>query len=137
MGDRRIDAFFYGLFMDLEILREGGVAPINPRRAYVDDFALRIGQRATLLPSAGARAYGMLFALTHAELDRLYPAPGLEQYRPEAILAHPLEGPPTPALCYNLREAPGPLERNPEYVARLRRALIKLDFPTEYVASIS
>ena len=85
MSDRRIDAFFYGLFMDLDILREGGVAPINPRRAYVDDFALRIGQRATLLPSAGARAYGMLFALTHAELDRLYAAPGLEQYRPEAV----------------------------------------------------
>jgi hypothetical protein len=26
--------------MDLEILREGGVAPIRPRRAYVDDFAV-------------------------------------------------------------------------------------------------
>ena len=80
MSDRRIDAFFYGLFMDLGVLREGGVAPINPRRAYVNDFALRIGQRATLLPSAGARAYGMLFALTHAELDRLYAAPGLDAY---------------------------------------------------------
>jgi len=137
MSDRRIDAFFYGLFMDLEILREGGVAPINPRRAYVDDFALRIGQRATLLPSAGARAYGMLFALTHAELDRLYAAPGLEQYRPEAVLAQPLEGTPTPALCYNLREAPRPHERNPEYAARLQRALSKLGFPPEYVASVS
>ena len=137
MSDRRIDAFFYGLFMDLEILREGGVAPTNPRRAYVDDFALRIGQRATLLPSAGARAYGTLFALTHAELDRLYAAPGLEQYRPEAVLARPLEGTPTPALCYNLREAPRPHERNPEYAARLQRALSKLGFPPEYVASVS
>jgi len=135
MSDRRIDAFFYGLFMDLEILREGGVAPINPRRAYVDDFALRIGQRATLVPSAGARAYGMLVALTHAELDRLYAAPGLEQYRPEAVLAQPLEGPSAPALCYNLRGAPH--ERNPEYAARLRRALRKLNFPPEYVASVS
>jgi hypothetical protein len=137
MSERRIDAFFYGLFMDREVLREGGVAPVNPRRAYVDDFALRIGQRATLVPSAGARAYGVLFALTHAELDRLYRAPGLEQYRPEAVLARPLEGAPTPALCYNLREAPGPHERNPEYAARLQQALGKLDFPPEYVASVS
>jgi hypothetical protein len=137
MSDRRIDAFFYGLFMDIEILREAGVAPINPRRAYVDEFALRIGQRATLLPSAGSRAYGMLFALTHAELDRLYAAPGLEQYRPEAILAQPLEGTPTPALCYNLREAPRPHERNPEYAARLQHALRRLDFPPEYVASVT
>jgi hypothetical protein len=137
MSDRRIDAFFYGLFMDLDILREGGVAPVNPRRAYVDDFALRIGQRATLLPSAGARAYGMLFALTHSELERLYAAPSLEQYRPEAVLAQPLEGTPAPAVCYNLREAPRPHERNPEYAARLQRALNKLGFPQEYVASVS
>jgi hypothetical protein len=136
MGERRIDAFFYGLFMDINVLRAADVAPVNPRRAYVDNFALRIGQRATLLPSAGGRAYGMLFALTRTELERLYAAPGLEQYRPEAVLAWPLEGAPAPALCYNLREAPKPHERNPEYAARLQRALGKLDFPQEYVASV-
>jgi hypothetical protein len=41
MTDRRVEAFFYGLFMDREILRASGVAPLNPRRAYVDDVALR------------------------------------------------------------------------------------------------
>ena len=137
MTERRVDGFFYGLYMDLEILRQAGVAPASPRRAYVDDFALRIGQRATLLPSAGVRAYGMLYAVTHAELDRLYTAPGLEHYRPEAVIAHPLGGTPTPALCYNLLEAPAPHERNPEYAARLQRALGKLAFPPEYVASVS
>src|SRR5262245_30569968 len=137
MSDRRVDAFFYGLFMDLDVLRASGVAPLDPRPAYVDHFAVRIGQRATLLPCAGARAYGMLFALTHPELERLYTAPGLEQYRPEAVLAQPLEGPPTPALCYNLREAPRPDERNPDYAARLRHVLGKLGFPPEYAASIS
>jgi hypothetical protein len=137
MSDRRIDAFFYGLFMDVDILRASNVMPVDPRRAYVDDFVLRIGQRATLLPLAGARAYGMVFALTHPELERLYTAPGLEQYRPEAVLARPLEGQPMPALCYNLREAPRPDERNPEYAARLQRALSKLDFPPAYVQSVS
>lgn len=137
MIERRIDAFFYGLFMDIAILREAGVAPANSRRAYVDDFVLRIGQRATLLPSAGGRAYGMLFALTHAELESLYSAPGLEQYRAEAVLAQVLEGESAPALCYNLREAPQPHERNPEYAARLQLALSKLNFPQEYVTSVS
>jgi hypothetical protein len=65
------------------------VAPAGPRRAYVDGFALRIGQRATLLPSAG------------------------------------------------LREAPRPQERNPDYAGRLRRALTKLEFPPEYIASVA
>lgn len=85
MSDRRIDGFFYGLFMDQGTLRDAGVAPLNPRRAYVEDFALRIGQRATLIPSPGARVYGMLFGLTHSEFDRLYAAPGLGRYRPEAL----------------------------------------------------
>ena len=137
MSDRRIDAFFYGLFMDADVLSESGVALTNPRRAYVEDFALRIGHRATLVPSVGSRAYGMLFALTHSEVERLYTAPGLEHYRPEAVLALPLEGTPAPALCFNLREAPSPHERNPEYAARLQRALSKLDFPQQYVAAVS
>ena len=137
MTDRRIDGFFYGLFMDSDVLRESQAVAVNPRRAYVDGYALRIGRRATLVPAVGARAYGMVIALTHDELDRLYAAPGLEHYRPEAIHACLLEGGTVPALCYNLREAPGPGETNVEYAARLRTTLSRLDFPPEYVASIS
>ena len=137
MSDRRIDAFFYGLYMDVDVLREAGLTPHQPRRAYVKDFALRIGRRATLVPSPGMRAYGMLFAVTHAELDRLYAAPGLEEYRPEAVLAETLDGTPAPALCFNLREAPRAHERNPEYAARLQQALRKLDFPADYVAALA
>jgi hypothetical protein len=134
---RRIDAFFYGLFMDVEVLRASGVVPTGPRRAYVDDFALRIGARATLIPAAGARAYGMLIALTHLELERLYAAPGLEDYRAEAVLARPLDGGLAAALCYNLREPPGRHERNAAYAARLQRVLSQLDFPREYVSALS
>src|SRR5262245_27652731 len=138
MSERRIDAFFYGLFMDTAILRAGGlVEPANPRRAFVDDFQLRIGQRATLVPVAGVRAYGMLFALTHTELDLLYAAPGLEAYRAEAVLAHPFDGTVTPALCYNLRDPPRADDLNREYALRLQAVLAKLTFPEEYVASIS
>jgi hypothetical protein len=112
------------------------VEPSDPRRAYVERFTLRIGQRATLVPAAGGRVYGMVFALTRTDVDRLYGAPGLEHYGPEAVLARLLEGDPTPALCYNLPEAPPPGERNPEYVGRLQRALRELDFPEDYVASV-
>jgi hypothetical protein len=137
MSERRVDAFFYGLFMDVAVLRNNNVNPIDPRHAYVDDFALRIGQRATLMPSAGGRAYGMLIALTHAELDRLYSAPGLDQYRPEAVIARQLSGEPRAALCYNLRVAPGPEERNADYASRLQDVLRTLKFPAEYVNSVA
>jgi hypothetical protein len=136
MSERRVDAFFYGLFMDVDVLRASHVVPANPRRAVVDDFALRIGARAALIPSPGERVYGMLIALTHAELSRLYAGPGLEDYRPEAVLARPLDGGLTPALCYNIA-APAAHERNAEYAARLRRLLARLEFPPDYVATIS
>ena len=136
MGSRQIDGFFYGLFMDAQVLRQAGTKPSNFRRAYVAHFALRIGQRATLVRSPGARAYGMLISLTHEELDRLYSAPGLEAYRPEAVIAHPFEGEAVPALCYNLVQAPDPQERNPEYAKRLQSVLENLGFPAAYVESL-
>ena len=137
MSERRVNGFFYGLFMDVAVLRNSGALPADPRPAYVDDFALRIGRRATLIPSAGARAYGMVIALTHSELERLYNAPGLDQYRAEAVLAHLLGGGSLPALCYNLRAESGVGETNPEYALQLQRVLRDLNFPAEYVGSVT
>ena len=136
-GARRVDGFFYGLFMDAGVLRQNRVEPSNPRRAYVDDFALRIGRRATLVPEEGARAYGVVFALTHEEIERLYGMPGLEDYRPEAVTARTLDGDSLPALCFNLRVVPEPDEASAEYAARLRAVLAELGFPREYVESVA
>lgn len=137
MPGRRVDVFFYGLFMDSDILKDGGINAVDPRRAYVDDYALRIGQRATLVPDSGARAYGMLFALTHDDLDRLYGAPGLECYRPEAVSVHAMEGGSCSALCYNLREPPNLDEASAEYASQLREVLTGLEFPLSYIQSLA
>jgi len=136
MSQGRKDGFFYGLFMDGDILKSSGVCATNPRRAYVDGYALRIGKRATLVASAGDRAYGVVFSLTDDEFARLYGAPGLEEYQPQTIRVQILQGDVVLAACYNLREAPKRGEANDEYAARLREVLRKLDFPVEYVDSI-
>lgn len=136
MAERRIAGFFYGLFMDPEVLRDSDVAAENPRRACVEDFALRIGRRATLLPSEGAKAYGMVYAMTYNDLERLYGAPGLEDYRPEAVTAQLLAGGSLPALCYNLKDVPSPDEADAAYAERLREALIGLGFPEDYAMSV-
>ncbi len=60
MTSRRIEVFFYGLFMDADLLRAKGAHPVNVRPACVPGFALRIGQRATLLRIPDARAYGIV-----------------------------------------------------------------------------
>lgn len=137
MTERRVVSFFYGLFMDAGVLRNSGVVPTSPRRAYVNDFALRIGNRATLVPSAGSRACGMLIGFTHGELDRLYHAPGLDQYRPEAVLARCMDGGSIAALCYNLPVVQPAGERNPDYAVRLQEVVRNLEFPVEYVDSVT
>ena len=137
MNPQRTDVFFYGLFMDRNILGENRVRPLNPRRAYVDHFRLCIGQRATLVHSRGARAYGVIYSVRLDELECLYGAPGLDQYRAEEVLAYTMEGEETPALCYNLQNTPRPDDASREYAASLRDILARLKFPVEYIRSVS
>lgn len=136
MAERRVDGFFYGLFMDVAVLEDLGVAPSDPRPAYVDDRSLVVGRRATLVVTPGTRSYGMVIALTHSDLERLYAAPGLEDYRPEPVVAHRLEGGSVTAVCYNLLEPPLPGEADGRYAAELRTLLTELGFPADYVASV-
>ena len=136
MTDRRIDGFFYGLLMDSDVLQKSQIVAVNPRQAYVDNFALQIGDRATLVPTPGARAYGMVYAMTDDELARLYSAPGLEQYRVETLVALTPDGESLAALCYILQDPPLADKKNEAYARQLRAALGKLGFPPEYVASV-
>jgi hypothetical protein len=135
--DRRIEVFFYGLFMDPEVLAGRDIAAPRPRRARADGYGLRIGRRATLVPALGEHAYGMVYALTQAELDRLYGQPGLEAYRPETITVRDLDGPSVAAVCYNLAAAPGPDEANVAYARELRDVLLRLGFPRDYATNVA
>ena len=136
MASRRIEVFFYGLFMDADLLRTKGVNPGNVRPASVPGFALRIGQRATLLRNPNGLAYGIMMELTHAEVEQLYSEPSVCAYRPEAVLCRLSDGSCIPALCFNLIEPPRPDEANSEYATKLRDLAARLGLPSEYVESI-
>ena len=136
VSERRVDVFFYGLFMDGELLRKKGFAPNAERVALVRGFALRIGRRATLVPSADRDAYGVVMSLSHDELDALYSETSLRPYRPEAVLAQFPDGTRAPALCFNLPRPPGPDEHDTDYAEKLRALANQLGFPEDYVASI-
>jgi hypothetical protein len=95
--ERRVEVFFYGLFMDEELLRGKGLETEGGEIAAVDGFALRIGQRAPLVPTPGAKVYGLVFSLTRSELDRLYSESSVQAYKPQAVLAQwPAEASPPP-----------------------------------------
>ena len=136
MSSRPADVFFYGLFMDQELLRAKGLDPDRIERGWVDDLALRIGQRAALVPAKGARVHGVVMTLTQDELVRLYADPGVQAYRPEGVLVQLESGGIIAALCYNLSVPPLPAERNPEYVTKLRIVAQKAGLPEAYVASL-
>ena len=136
MAPRRVKVFFYGLFMDADLLRAKGAHPVNIVPACVPGFALRIGQRATLLEIPDARAYGILMELTHGEIEQLYSEPSVRAYRPEAVLAELRDGSRVPALCFNLLVPPTPEEVNSEYAAKLRDLARRLGLPSDYVESI-
>jgi len=133
---RSIDVFFYGLFMDEAILREKGMHPANRRMAFVEDFCLVIGARASLVPCADATVHGVLYSLTHNEVHALYSEASVSVYRPEAVSAHLADGSIIPALCFNLPVRPSREERNAEYVSKLRELAERIGLPASYVSSI-
>jgi hypothetical protein len=136
MKPHRITVFFYGLFMDVELLLSKGTHPEHPRRACVPGFALRIGQRATLIPNAESSAHGITMELHHAEIEELYSDASVSAYRPEAVLAQLADGSFIPALCFNLVVPPAPEEANPDYAAKLRDLARRLKLPLGYVDGI-
>jgi hypothetical protein len=137
VDERRVDVFFYGLFMDRQLLQGKGAQPTEVRLASVRGFELRIGARASLVPAAGGEVHGMLMRLTQPDLEKLYAEPSVQLYRPEPVLAMTRDGSTVVALCYNLPVPPDPAERNAEYSSKLRALAQRLGLPAEYIASIS
>ena len=133
---RKVDVFFYGLFMDETLLHAKGITSPNLRVAFVPGFQLQIGNRATLVPIPSERVFGVVASLSHRELERLYSEPSVQAYKPEAVLAHLLNGGILAVLCFNLVEPPSADEHNPEYAAKLRALAAQLQFPFDYVSSI-
>ena len=136
MSVRRVDVFFYGLFMDEALLREKGLNPEDRRLASVEDFRLVIGERATLIPCEGATAYGVLFSLTRVEVEALYSEESLGAYRSEVVSARLPDGGVAAALCFNLPAPPPDDERNPLYASKLRALAERIGLPARYVSSI-
>ncbi|HJR63171.1 MAG TPA: gamma-glutamylcyclotransferase family protein [Gemmatimonadaceae bacterium] len=135
-GARRIDVFFYGLFMDPDLLRARGLEPAPVRVASVPGFALRVGRRAALVPATDHRAYGVVTQLSHDEIERLYADPSVQAYRPEGILVELEDGTRIAALCYNLAEPERAGNAEPSYGAKLRDLARRLKLPADYVAQI-
>ncbi|WP_406054061.1 gamma-glutamylcyclotransferase [Streptomyces sp. NBC_01077] len=124
-SDRTISVFFYGLYMDPDVLRGKDIEPRDGQQATAEGYSLRIGHKATLLRAPGTAACGMVYSLTHAELDRLYWGAGLDEYRAEPLLVRTSDGKVISVLCCNLLQPPAEHEENPGYAQSLREAMMR------------
>ena len=130
-----IDIFFYGLFMDQDLLLDKGLNPSNPRQGFVDEFGLRIGQRATLLRTQGEQAYGVVMGLSSEETEALYSEESVSDYIPEQVNVTLLDGTQIEATCYNLPEhlLSG---SNRSYADALVQVAAKCGLPDKYIEQI-
>jgi hypothetical protein len=130
--------FFYGSYMNRDVLAEVGLHPEEVEVARVAGFDITIHPRANLIRAETGTVHGILARATHEELDRLYThARDVlgEVYRPEAVLAETRRGTWRAALCYLAADmAPAPAEA--AYVDRIVDAACEHGLPADYVAEL-
>ena len=135
MLDSRPVTFFYGSYINPEVLREVDLVPGHVQVARLPGFDIEIRPLANLVPSDQHSVYGILATASHEELERLYAHArhvlgGV--YLSYPVLAHTLGGPTQPALCYIAPEiAPSPA--SPAYVARIVEPAREYGFPNWYI----
>jgi len=80
-----MEVFFYGLFMDDTILLKKGIKSSNPRRGYLNDYALKIGNRASLISCKNEKSYGIVMTIDNDAIHNLYTEASVADYIPEKV----------------------------------------------------
>jgi hypothetical protein len=127
-SERTFAAFFYGLNMDADLLSSRGVVPRDARMVSIDGFMVKLGAKAMLLRSPDTRAHGMLFRLTHREMDTLYK--DLDDYRAEPFLAVSANGEVTAVISMVHINPPIDSNQIPDYASRWNELAQKLGLPS-------
>ena len=134
---RKVWTFFYGSFMNPEVLGKAQVRPTEAQMARLDGWDIRIAPHATLVPVNGRSVFGVLGQLTHPDLEKLYTKDwfGFGTYLPEAVLVADSAGRFLPALTYVAWDMEGgrPSE---EYLHKIVIVAQQFKFPDWYINRI-
>ena len=72
MTEPEVWTFFYGSYINLDVLKDVGYIPRDYEVARLPGFDITIRPLANLAPSERHTAYGIVAAGAHAELTHLY-----------------------------------------------------------------
>jgi len=128
--ERTFDVFFYGLYMDADLLKSKGVVARDPRPALVQDHIVRLGAKAMLLRSHGRHAAGMLYQMNDREIDILYAdARGYRRQRLSATVVG-AEAKFRPTAVISMVHIDPPIhssqDQDPDYCARWKNLVQRL-----------
>lgn len=122
--------------MDKKILLEKGISPSNPRKGYLQNYTLKIGNRASLIQSKDEKAYGIIMTVNDDDVVKLYAEKSVADYIPEKVEVITESNEHLTATCYNL--PPELLTGTNELYAKSLYELAKnLNFPEDYLTKIS
>lgn len=131
-------AFFYGSFINFDVLTQVDYIPDHYEVAKLPRFDIRIQPLANLVYSDERSVYGVVATATHQQLRRLYDYAETElggTYLPHAVLAETVTGTWRPALCYiapSMQAAPAAND----YIDRIVGPARQLGFPDWYIARL-
>ena len=133
MNEPKVWVFFYGSFINRQVLARGGLVPDRVEVARLGGFEILVETLATLERSDRHCVYGIVCQATHAELRGLYGQDWLGgTYLPEAVLVETEGGRLLPALCYIAPTRP-PAPPAGDYLDWITDAAREYGFPGWYV----
>ena len=132
---RKVWTFFYGSYINFDVLKEVGLVPDEYEVARLSGFDIQIQPLANLIKSDEHSVYGIVASATHEELGRLYQHAehvlgGV--YLPEAVLTETKDGKLRPALCY-IAPSIEPKPAANEYIDRIVAPAKEYSFPAWYI----
>lgn len=132
---RTIPTFFYGSFINRDVLKAGGFAPDALEVCVLHGHDIDISGAATLTPAENASVYGVLAHPTVADLKRLYAQDWLAgTYAPAPVVVAARDGQRKLALCYIAEQSvPRPAL---DYLDWILVPAAALGFPDWYVSRL-
>ena len=130
-----VEAFFYGRYMDPDLLLSLGVHSGEARSACLENYRLDLRGKVKVVTEAGTSVWGMIIPLSAHDLEALYAGPATRDYQPERQRVVTASGERVDVTFYNLPvDASSPL--NKDYLGKLLETLAKVDIPREYLRSL-
>src|SRR5215510_8906051 len=130
--------FFYGLFMDANLLRERGCTPLTDTLARLDDYRLVVGQsKSTVVHSAGQSVWGRAMDVDEGELAQLYSGEQYAIYVPTPVALKLATAKRCEAICFIRPISSGDDAPDPAYLDALIRTAQAVGLPDDYVEGLS